>query len=89
MHLCRVRPDGLCSGRPNLARLWIARRSLVLWGRLEPFALYYTDACPLAAEERKTHPSEGNWALDAYHLGRVCHHIGLADSRAPHAAEAI
>ena len=36
-----------------------------------------------------THPSEGKWALDAYHLGRVGFHIGLADSRALHAAEAI
>ena len=67
----------------------MARRSLVLWGRLEPFALYCTDAYHLAAEERKTHPSEGNRALDAYHLGRVCRHIDLADSRALHAAEAI
>ena len=51
--------------------------------------MYCTDAYHLAAEERKTHPSEGNRALDAYRLGRVCRHIDLVDSHALRAAEAI
>ena len=34
-------------------------------------------------------PSEGALALDAYHLGRACRHIDLADAHTLRAAEAI